>query len=84
MQAAVDRRHTTLAGVTLLDLPAAHSAGQPMATTVNDKVMYLVLVAAIVADWVRRRWARLRRGVQLPRDGVVWFRSVWVLQPRGD
>lgn len=57
-----------------------------MATTVNDKVMYLVLVAAIVAGLGA---TALGSGVVGEaynyRETVsVWFRSVWVLQPRGD
>jgi nitrate reductase alpha subunit len=46
-----------------------------LATTVNDKVMYVVLVAAIVGRIVRHRagFRDHRRGLQLPRDhlGVV-------------
>ncbi len=57
-----------------------------MATTVNDKVMYVVLVLAIVAGLCA---TALGSGVVGEaynyRESVsVWFRSIWVLQPRGD
>ena len=74
---AVDARDriagiTTLAGIALLIYRRRTRGPVFMATTINDKVMYVVLVLAIVAGFVchcagvRRR----RRGVQLPRDGV--------------
>ena len=57
-----------------------------MATTVNDKLMYVVLVAAIVAGLAA---TALGSGVVGEaynyRETVsVWFRSIWMLQPRGD
>ena len=57
-----------------------------MATTVNDKIMYVVLVLAIVAGLYA---TALGSGVVGEaynyRESVsVWFRSIWVLQPRGD
>ncbi|AET19028.1 respiratory nitrate reductase subunit gamma [Mycobacterium tuberculosis] len=77
---------TTLAGVTLLIYRRRTRGPVFMATTVNDKVMYLVLVAAIVAGLGA---TALGSGVVGEaynyRETVsVWFRSVWVLQPRGD
>ncbi len=63
---------TTLAGITLLIFRRRTTGPVFMATTVNDKVMYVVLVLALVAGSVRHRAGvrRRRRGVQLPRDGV--------------
>jgi nitrate reductase gamma subunit len=57
-----------------------------MATTGNDKVMYAVLVSAIVAGLSA---TLLGSGVVGEaynyRETVsVWFRSIWILQPRGD
>ena len=57
-----------------------------MATTVNDKVMYVFLVGAIVAGLYA---TALGSGVfgdsYNYRETVsVWFRSIWVLQPRCD
>ena len=54
------------------DLPTTHHGPVFMATTANDKLMYVVLVLAIVAGTVRHRARvrRRRRGVQLPRDRV--------------
>ena len=57
-----------------------------LATTANDKTMYVVLLAAIVAGLCA---TALGSGVVGEaynyRETVsVWFRSIWVLQPRGD
>ena len=57
-----------------------------MATTANDKLMYVVLVLAIVAGLCA---TALGSGVVGEpynyRETVsVWFRSIWILQPRGD
>ncbi len=77
---------TTLAGVALLIYRRRTRGPVFMATTVNDKVMYLVLVAAIVAGLYA---TALGSGVfgeaYNYRESVsVWFRSMWVLQPRGE
>jgi respiratory nitrate reductase gamma subunit len=77
---------TTLAGVALLIYRRRTRGPVFMATTVNDKVMYLVLVAAIVAGLYA---TALGSGVfgeaYNYRESVsVWFRSIWVLQPRGE
>jgi nitrate reductase gamma subunit len=58
----------------------------PDATTVNDKAMYVVLVLAIVAGLCA---TALGSGVVGEaynyRETVsVWFRSIWILQPRGN
>jgi respiratory nitrate reductase gamma subunit len=77
---------STLAGITLLIYRRRTRGPVFMATTVNDKVMYLVLVAAIVAGLYA---TALGSGVfgeaYNYRESVsVWFRSIWALQPRGD
>lgn len=77
---------TTLAGATLLIYRRRTRGPVFMATTVNDKVMYVVLVLAIVAGLYA---TALGSGVfgeaYNYRESVsVWFRSIWVLQPRGD
>ena len=77
---------TTLVGVTLLIYRRRTRGPVFMATTANDKVMYVVLVAAIVAGLYA---TALGSGVVGEaynyRESVsVWFRSIWVLRPRGD
>jgi len=77
---------TTLAGIALLIYRRRTRGPVFMATTVNDKVMYAVLVAAIVAGLYA---TALGSGVVGEaynyRESVsVWFRSIWTLQPRGD
>ena len=76
----------TLAGIALLIYRRRSHGPVFMATTVNDKVMYVVLVAAIVAGLYA---TALGSGVfgeaYNYRESVsLWFRSIWVLQPRGD
>jgi hypothetical protein len=76
---------TTLAGAALLIYRRRTRGPVFMATTVNDKVMYVVLVLAIVAGLYA---TALGSGVVGEaynyRESVsVWFRSIWVLQPRG-
>jgi nitrate reductase gamma subunit len=77
---------TTLAGAALLIYRRRTRGPVFMATTNNDKVMYVVLVAAIAAGLYA---TALGSGVfgeaYNYRESVsVWFRSIWVLQPRGD
>ena len=77
---------TTLAGISMLIYRRRTHGPVFMATTKNDKVMYVVLVAAIVAGLYG---TALGSGVfgeaYNYRETVsVWFRSIWVLQPRGD
>ena len=57
-----------------------------MATTVNDKLMYVVLVAAIVAGLCATALGSGLVGEAYNyRETIsVWFRSIWVLQPRAD
>ena len=76
---------STLAGVALLIYRRRTRGPVFMATTVNDKVMYVVLVAAIVLGLYA---TALGSGVVGEaynyRETVsVWFRSIWVLQPQG-
>ena len=77
---------TTLTGISLLIYRRRTRGPVFLATTVNDKVMYLVLVLAIIAGLCA---TALGSGVVGDaynyRETVsVWFRSIWVLQPRGD
>jgi nitrate reductase gamma subunit len=76
----------TLVGLGLLIYRRCTRGPVFMATTVNDKLMYLVLVCAIVAGLACTFLAGL-----LPGEGhgyrqtvSVWFRSIWILDPRGD
>ncbi len=57
-----------------------------LATTVNDKLMYVVLLAAIVAGLCATALGSGLVGEAYNyRETIsVWFRSIWVLQPRGD
>ncbi|WP_420752106.1 respiratory nitrate reductase subunit gamma [Rhodococcus sp. O3] len=76
----------TLVGIVLLIYRRRTRGPVFLATTANDKLMYIVLVAAIVAGL----------SATLLGSGVVgeehnyretvspWFRSIWILQPRGD
>ena len=77
---------TTLAGIALLIYRRRTNGPVFMATTVNDKVMYIVLVAAIVAGlYATARASGIVGEAYNYRESVsVWFRSIWVLRPRGD
>src|SRR5690606_7579531 len=73
----------TLAGVAILVHRRRSTGPVFMATTRNDKAMYLVLVAALVAGLAA---TLLGAGVigdaHNYRETVsVWFRSVFILQP---
>ncbi|MBH0118636.1 respiratory nitrate reductase subunit gamma [Rhodococcus sp. NPDC003382] len=76
----------TLVGIILLIYRRRTRGPVFLATTANDKLMYIVLVAAIVAGLAA---TLLGSGVvgeeHNYRETVsLWFRSIWVLQPRGD
>lgn len=76
----------TLVGITLLIYRRRTRGPVFSATTANDKLMYVVLVLAIVAGLGA---TALGSGVVGEaynyRESIsVWFRSIWVLQPRGD
>lgn len=57
-----------------------------LATTRDDKLMYLVLVCAIVAGLSCTLMGTTTYGQAHDyRETVsVWFRSIWILDPRGD
>jgi len=77
---------TTLAGAALLIYRRRTRGPVFMATTVNDKIMYVVLVLAIVAGLYATALGSGVVGESYNyRESVsVWFRSIWVLHPRGD
>lgn len=77
---------TTLAGIALLIYRRRTTGPVFMATTVNDKVMYLVLVLALVAGVSCTLLGASPLGSEYDYRETVspWFRSIWVLQPRGD
>jgi respiratory nitrate reductase gamma subunit len=77
---------TTLVGITVLIYRRRTRGPVFMATTVNDKVMYVVLVGAIVAGLYATALGSGVVGESYNyRETVsVWFRSIWVLGPRGD
>ncbi|WP_133741092.1 respiratory nitrate reductase subunit gamma [Actinorugispora endophytica] len=76
----------TLGGIVLLIWRRRTNGPVFSATTVNDKVMYLVLVMAILAGLAT---TLLSAGADLTgghghdyRETVsVWFRSIWILRP---
>ncbi|MCJ0902455.1 respiratory nitrate reductase subunit gamma [Rhodococcus sp. ARC_M6] len=57
-----------------------------MATTWNDKLMYVVLIAAIVAGLATTVLGSGAFGEESNYRTTVspWFRSIWIFQPRGD
>jgi len=77
---------TTLVGVSLLIYRRRTTGPVFMATTRNDKMMYVVLVAAIVAVlYATALGSGVFGDAYNYRESVsVWFRSIWILQPRGD
>jgi nitrate reductase gamma subunit len=77
---------TTLAGIALLVYRRRTTGPVFMATTVNDKLMYLVLVLAIVAGLACTLIGATPVGAEHDYRQTVspWFRSIWMLQPRGD
>ena len=77
---------STLVGIALLIYRRRTRGPVFMATTVNDKLMYVVLVAAIVAGlYATALGSGLVGEAYDYRQSVsIWFRSIWILQPRGD
>ncbi|MUL63964.1 respiratory nitrate reductase subunit gamma [Mycobacterium sp. CBMA 234] len=76
----------TLTGIALLIYRRRTTGPVFLATTVNDKVMYVFLVSAIAAGLTA---TTLGSGVfgeayNYRESLSVWFRSIWVFQPRGD
>ncbi|MDV2475836.1 respiratory nitrate reductase subunit gamma [Rhodococcus zopfii] len=76
----------TLVGIVLLIYRRRTRGPVFLATTANDKLMYVVLVAAIVAGLATTLLGSGLVGEEHNyRDTVSpWFRSIWILQPRGD
>lgn len=77
---------TTLTGIALLVYRRRTRGPVFMATTLNDKVMYAVLVLAIVAGLSCTLIGATPAGAEHDYRQTVspWFRSIWILQPRGD
>ncbi|MER6939238.1 respiratory nitrate reductase subunit gamma [Nocardioides sp. NPDC127514] len=73
----------TLAGILLLVYRRRTTGPVFMATTANDKVMYVVLVAAIVLGlWTTLVSIGAGHDAHDYRETVsVWFRSLFILQP---
>ncbi|MFE7419441.1 respiratory nitrate reductase subunit gamma [Rhodococcus sp. NPDC057529] len=76
----------TLAGALVLVYRRRTRGPVFTATTWNDKLMYAVLLAAIVAGLATTLLGSGVVGEESNyRDTVSpWFRSIWILQPRGD
>jgi nitrate reductase gamma subunit len=76
----------TLLGVGLLIYRRRTRGPVYLATTRNDKLMYLVLTCALVAGMCCTVAGATHFGeLHDYRQKVsVWFRSIWILDPRGD
>ncbi|MDP7724999.1 respiratory nitrate reductase subunit gamma [Mycobacterium sp. TY814] len=76
----------TLLGIGLLIYRRRTRAAVSLATTRNDKLMYLVLVCALVAGLSCTLMGLTHFGeLHDYRQRVsIWFRSIWLLDPRGD
>jgi nitrate reductase gamma subunit len=76
----------TLLGIGLLIYRRRSRGPVFLATTRNDKLMYLVLVCALVAGMGCTLMGATHFGeLHDYRQKVsVWFRSIWMLDPRGD
>ncbi|GFG67252.1 nitrate reductase subunit gamma [Mycobacterium kubicae] len=76
----------TIAGIGLLIYRRRTTAPVLRATTGNDKLMYPVLVCALVAGMCCTLMGATHFGeLHDYRQKVsVWFRSIWILDPRGD
>ncbi|MCV7122905.1 respiratory nitrate reductase subunit gamma [Mycobacterium lacus] len=76
----------TLAGIALLIYRRRTRGPVFRATTRNDKLMYLVLACALVAGMSCTLMGATHLGeLHDYRQRVsVWFRSIWILDPRGD
>jgi nitrate reductase gamma subunit len=77
---------TTLGGIALLIWRRRTTGPVFSATTVNDKVMYLVLVAAIVAGLATTLLSAVTglsggREVDYRETVSPWFRGIFILQP---
>ncbi|EID14830.1 respiratory nitrate reductase subunit gamma NarI [Mycobacterium xenopi RIVM700367] len=76
----------TIVGVGLLIYRRQTRGPVRLATSISDKVMYLVLVCALVAGMGCTLMGATHYGeVHDYRQNVsVWFRSIFILDPRGD
>ncbi|MBB5157539.1 respiratory nitrate reductase subunit gamma [Saccharopolyspora phatthalungensis] len=75
----------TLLGVALLIYRRRTTGPVFSATTVNDKAMYLVLVGAIVLGLLTTLLAgAIGDGYNYRATVSPWFRSIFILQPRGE
>lgn len=74
----------TLSGVLILIYRRRTRGPVYSATTWNDKLMYLVLVLAIVAGLATTVLGAFGDEGNYRETVSPWFRSVWILQPRGD
>ncbi|MGH3560934.1 MAG: respiratory nitrate reductase subunit gamma [Mycobacterium sp.] len=76
----------TLIGVGLLIYRRRSHSAVRQATTVNDKLMYLVLVCALVAGMSCTLMGTTHYGEahDYRQTVSIWFRSIWMLDPRGD
>ncbi|WP_431897470.1 respiratory nitrate reductase subunit gamma [Nonomuraea sp. bgisy101] len=71
----------TLAGVALLIFRRRRTGPVFIATTRNDKAMYVVLVAAIVAGLLTTVLSVFDHETDYRTTVSPWFRSIFVLQP---
>jgi len=72
----------TLVGIVLLIYRRRTTGPVFMATTANDKVMYAVLVGALLAGLATTVISVFDHSVTDYRETVSpWFRSIWILQP---
>jgi len=72
----------TLAGIVLLIWRRRRTGPVFMATTANDKFMYVMLVGAILAGLLTTLVAVFDTSVTYYRETVSpWFRSIWIFQP---
>jgi nitrate reductase gamma subunit len=76
----------SLVGIALLIYRRRVTGPVFLATTINDKTMYVVLVAAMVAGFACTTIGATPHGAEHDYRETVspWFRSIWILQPRGD
>lgn len=72
----------TLVGIVLLVYRRRTTGPVFMATTANDKFMYVLLVGAILAGLATTAISVFDHSVTNYRETVSpWFRSIWILQP---
>lgn len=76
----------TLVGIGLLIYRRRTHGPVFTATTVNDKAMYAVLVCALIAGMACTLMGATAYGEahDYRQTVSVWFRSIWILDPRGD